>query len=101
MASPCFMIVLGAFTDFERFMSVYQVAVAPLIERFGGSYDLITSDLTTLEGNFPEGGGAVISRWPDRAAALAFWTSPEYAEVKKLRLGTGQFQVVLVDAMPQ
>jgi uncharacterized protein (DUF1330 family) len=40
----------------------------------------------------------VISVWPNRAAALAFWTSPEYAEVKTLRAGTGQFQVVLVDA---
>jgi uncharacterized protein (DUF1330 family) len=94
----CYMIVLGAFTDFDRFMSGYQVAVAPLIETFGGEYVLIGSDLLPLETDFPGGGGAVISKWPDRAAALAFWHSPEYAEVKKLRAGTGQFQVVLVDS---
>jgi uncharacterized protein (DUF1330 family) len=93
------MIVLGAFTDFERFMATYQVAVAPLITQFGGEYTVIGSDLLPLETDFPGGGGAVISRWPNRAAALAFWNSPEYAEVKKLRAGTGQFQVVLVDAM--
>jgi uncharacterized protein (DUF1330 family) len=40
----------------------------------------------------------VISEWPDRAAALRFWQSPEYAEARKLREGTGSFQVVLVDA---
>ena len=98
MSGPCYMIVLGAFTDFERFMSGYQLAVAPLIERFGGSYTLVGHDLLALETSFPSGGGAVISKWPDRAAALAFWNSPEYAEVKKLRAGTGEFQVVLVDA---
>ncbi len=98
MASThCYMIVLGAFTDFERFMATYQVAVGPLITQFGGDYLLVGSDLKMLEGNFPEGGGSVISKWPNRTAALSFWHSPEYAEVKKLREGTGSFQVVLVD----
>lgn len=92
------MIVLGAFTDFERFMRDYQPAVAPLIAQFGGEYLLVGSDLLPLETDFPGGGGAVISKWPDRDTALAFWNSPEYADVKKLRAGTGEFQVVLVDA---
>ena len=95
--TSCYMIVLGAFTDFTRFMATYQVAVGPLIAQFGGEYLLVGSDLQLLEGSFPEGGGSVISKWPDRAAALAFWNSPEYAQVKKLREGTGTFQVVLVD----
>ncbi len=94
----CYMIVLGAFTDFERFMATYQAAVGPLIERFGGSYLMVGGNLQMLEGDFPDGGGNVISVWPDRAAALHFWNSPEYAEVRKLRDGTGQFQVMLVDA---
>lgn len=97
MASPCFMIVLGAFTDFDRFMADYQTAVAPLIKRFGGEYTLIGHDLLPLETDFPGGGGAVVSKWPDRSAALAFWNSREYAEIKILREGTGQFQVMLVD----
>ncbi len=73
----CYMIVLGAFTDFERFM--------------GGATQV-------LEGDWTDGGGAVISEWPDRAAALRFWNSPEYAVARQLREGTGRFQVVLVDA---
>ena len=93
------MIVFGAFTDYDRFMATYQVAVAPVIAKFGGEYIVVGSDLAMLEGAFPAGGGAVISRWPDREAALGFWNSPEYAEVKKLREGTGEFQVVLVDAV--
>jgi uncharacterized protein (DUF1330 family) len=94
----CYMIVFGAFTDLDRFLATYQAAVAPLIETFGGRYLMVGHGLQVLEGAFPGGGGSVISVWPDRAAALAFWNSAQYAEVKKLREGTGQFQVVLVDA---
>lgn len=94
----CYMIVLGAFTDLPRFLAGYQAAVEPLIRRFGGQYTLVGHGLALLEGHFPPGGGAVVSMWPDRAAALAFWNSPEYAEVRKLRENTGEFQVVLVDA---
>jgi len=98
MAHPtCYMIVLGAFTDYGRFMRDYQTAVAPLIERFGGEYVLVGGDLKLLEGAFPEGGGAVVSHWPSREAALRFWNSPDYAAVRQLREGTGTFQVVLVD----
>jgi uncharacterized protein (DUF1330 family) len=94
------MIVLGHFTDFERFMSGYQRVVGPMVERFGGRYVLMGSGAQVLEGSGPGDGdgGAVISEWPDRATALRFWTSPEYAAAKKLRAGTGRFQVVLVDA---
>jgi uncharacterized protein (DUF1330 family) len=94
----CYMIVFGAFTDRERFMATYQKAVGPMIERFGGRYVMVGRELQVLEGAFPGGGGCVVSVWPDRAAALGFWASPEYAAVKPLREGTGQFQVVLVDA---
>ncbi len=94
----CYMIVLANFTDRDRFLADYQPAVAPLIEAFGGRYIMIGRDLQVLEGAFPSGGSSVISVWPDRAAALAFWNSAEYAEVKKFREGTGAFQVVLIDA---
>ena len=92
------MIVLGAFTDLPRFMATYQAEVGPMIERFGGRYVMVGQDLEILEGAFPGGGGGVISRWLSREAALAFWNSDEYAAAKRLREGTGEFQVVLVDA---
>jgi len=69
-----------------------------MVERFGGRYVLMGGGTEVLEGAWSNGGGAVISEWPDRAAALRFWHSPEYVEAKKLRAGTGTFQVVLVDA---
>jgi uncharacterized protein (DUF1330 family) len=98
--SRCYMLVLGAFTDLPRFLAGYQAAVEPLIRQFGGRYLLVGQQLRLLEGTFPAGGGAVVSVWPDRAAALAFWNSAQYAQVRKLREGTGEFQVVLVDGPP-
>ena len=41
-------------------------------------------------GRFDEVGGT------DRAAALAFWNSPEYAEAKKLREGLADCSILLV-----
>lgn len=94
------MIVYGAFTDYERFMNGYQKAVGPMVELFGGRYVLMGNNLQVLEGTWHNKGGAVISEWPDRAAALRFWNSPDYAQARELRAGTGEFQVVLVDAIP-
>ncbi len=94
----CYMFVLGAFTDREGFLATYQPAVAPMIDKFGGPHVLVGRGVQVLEGDFPGGGGCVLSVWPDRAAALAFWHSPEYSRVKQLREGTSEFQVVLVDA---
>ena len=94
----CYMIVYGAFTDFERFMNGYQKVVGPMVERFGGRYVLMGNNSRVLEGHWHDGGGAVISEWPDRAAALRFWNSTEYAQARPLRIGTGEFQVVLIDS---
>jgi len=43
------------------------------------------------------GGSVVVSTWPDRAAALAFGQSPEYAQARQLRAGVADCQVLLVD----
>lgn len=94
----CYMIVYGAFTDFERFMNGYQKVVGPMVERFGGRYVLMGNNSQVLEGHWHDGGGAVISEWPDRATALRFWNSTEYAQARQLRIGTGEFQVVLIDS---
>ncbi len=53
---------------------------------------------TVLEGEGPDGGSIVVSEWPDRASALAFWNSPEYTSAKKLREGLADISVTLVGA---
>ena len=91
------MIVLANVTDREKF-SAYAKAVPDLVAKFGGRYVLQSRGLHLLEGDWCDEGSMVISEWPDRKTAQAFWDSPEYDEAKKLREGTGQFHVVLADA---
>ena len=94
---PAYMIVTASIHDREAFISGYGAAAAELIEKFGGQYLLRGPGAECLEGDFGDGASMVISKWPDRDAAKAFWNSAEYAEVKKLREGLADVQVLLID----
>jgi uncharacterized protein (DUF1330 family) len=93
-----YMIVTAEIADREAFIKGYGAAAGALVVKFGGKYVLRGPGAALLEGNFGEGASMVISEWPDKAAALAFWNSPEYAEVKKLRQGISEAQVLLIEA---
>jgi uncharacterized protein (DUF1330 family) len=94
---PAYMIIAAKIADREAFISGYGAAAAKLVAQFGGKYVLRAPGAALLEGNFGDGASVVISEWPDKAAALAFWNSPEYAEAKKLREGLAEVQVLLVE----
>jgi uncharacterized protein (DUF1330 family) len=94
---PAYMIVTAKIADRERFISGYGAAAAALVARFGGKYVLRGPGATLLEGQFGDGASMVISEWPDKAAALAFWNSPEYEEARKLREGLADCQVLLIE----
>jgi uncharacterized protein (DUF1330 family) len=95
---PAYMIVTAKIADRDAFIAGYGAAAAKLVTRFGGRYVLRAPGAELLEGDFGDGASMVISIWPDREAARAFWTSPEYAEVKKLRDGLAECQVLLIEA---
>lgn len=92
-----YLIIEARITDPERFKG-YARATPDVVARCGGQYVVMGGTQEVLEGP-PESSRVVVSRWPDRAAALAFWNSPEYAAIKPLREGTGEFRVRLVDAV--
>ena len=91
-----FLIITAYVHDRERFMTGYGPAAAALIEKFGGSYVVRKPGAVLLEGESGDGASIVVSEWPDRESALAFWNSPEYAEVRKLRDGIADVTVLLV-----
>jgi uncharacterized protein (DUF1330 family) len=90
---PAYIVVYACVTDPVRFKA-YVAAALPLIERFGGRRIAI-SQPTSLEGE-ASWRGAAIYEWPDREAALAFWHSPEYSEVRGLRDGAAELQATLI-----
>lgn len=93
------MIVTAQIHDRERFVTGYGPAAARLVARFGGRYVVRAPGAQVLEGpGWASGASVVISEWPSKAAALAFWNSPEYAEVKRLREGLADVSILLVDA---
>lgn len=94
---PAYMIVTAQIADRDAFIQGYGMAAARLVEQFGGRYVLRAPGAELLEGGFGEGASMVISQWPDKQAAKTFWNSPEYAEVKKLRDGLADCQVLLVE----
>lgn len=95
---PAYMIVIARIADRDAFINGYGAAAGKLVAQFGGKYVLRGPGAELLEGDFGDGASVVISEWPDKDAARAFWHSPEYAEVKKLRLGLADVQVLLIEA---
>ncbi len=79
-----YMLIIAELDDPKGFRD-YAIAAASLIGQFGGEYIVRGAQgAVTLEGEWPE-------------AAQEFWNSPEYAEVKKLRLGKARVTVRLLD----
>jgi len=94
---PAYLIIAARVHDRAAFIDGYGRKAAELTERFGGRYVLRAPGAELLEGDFGDGASVVISVWPDKASARAFWTSPEYQEAKKLREGLADCQVLLVE----
>jgi len=95
---PAYMIIHAKIHDRDKFVSGYAPAAAKLVEQHGGQYVLRAMGAEILEGTLPENGSVVISEWPDKASAQGFFNSPEYLEVKQLRNGVADVQVMLVEA---
>ncbi len=95
---PAYMIVIARIADRGAFITGYGAAAGALVEKFGGKYVLRAPGAELLEGSFGAGASVVMSEWRDKAAARAFWNSPEYAEVRKLRDGLADCQVIVIEA---
>ena len=93
---PAYLVITAQLHDREAFLAGYAREAASLVESFGGEYIVRAPGVEVLEGEHP-GGSLVISKWPDKAAALAFWNSPDYARVKVLREGVADCQVLLIE----
>lgn len=94
---PAWLVVTAHINDREALMaSGYPQASAEALTQYGGNYLVRAPGGAVLEGEGRDGGSVIVSEWPDRAAALAFYNSPEYSAAKVLRKGLADISVTLV-----
>lgn len=93
-----YMIIFVSISDREKFLAGYAPAASALVEKFGGQYLLRAQGAEILEGDLDPDSSVVISAWPDKATALAFWNSAEYQKVKEQREGIANARVAIIEA---
>ena len=82
-------------TDPET-MKAYSMRVAATIEQYGGKFSVRGGDPESLEGDWPVR-RVIILEFEDRAAIKAWYDSPEYAELKAMRLASSRSNAIIVD----
>ena len=93
-----YMIVFAKIGDRQRFMTEYAMPTAELLARHGGEYLVRAPTSLALENASQiDGFASVISKWPDRAAIEAFWSSPEYQALKAKRMALAEAHVLVVE----
>ena len=66
--------------------------------RFGGRYVVLGGNAQPVEGDWAPA-YLVMIEFPDLARAKAWYESPEYGEVKRLRLAAGRFNGVILEGV--
>ncbi len=78
----------------------YKERVSPNIDAAGGRYLVSGGHATPLEGHLPASRTVVVA-FPTRQAALDWYTSEEYAAIRKLREGAAQATLYIVDGVDE
>jgi uncharacterized protein (DUF1330 family) len=94
---PAYLIVQGSINDEAQYQK-YREAVVPLITSHGGRFLVRGGKVEVLEGT-PDDRRPVIFEFPSMAALQAFWDSPDYVPVKKLRQHAASFNVWAVEGV--
>jgi len=92
------MIIACKIHEREKFIAGYGKAVAELVGKYDAEYIVLAPGAELLEGTLEGFSSLAVSKWPSMQAAKDFWYSEEYTEVKKLREGLADCEVLLVEA---
>ena len=82
-------------TSPEGYMD-YAAQVPATLGPYGGEFIVRGGNTTVLEGELPHGRHVVI-RFPDRAAAEAWYNSPEYQDIVSIRFAHSTGVLMIVD----
>jgi uncharacterized protein (DUF1330 family) len=86
-----YLIVQSTITDEPQFQK-YREAVVPFIAGFGGKFAARGAKVEILEGEH-DTRSVVMFEFPTMEAIHAFWSSPDYVPIKKLRDGIATLDI--------
>ena len=76
----------------------YKELAPPSIIAYGGRYIARGGKVETLEGGWRPS-RFVLLEFPSMERARAWWSSPEYAEAKRLRQASASTEMILVEGL--
>lgn len=88
---PAYLVVQATITDEPQYQK-YREAVVPFIASFGGRFAARGAKVEVLEGDH-DTRSVVMFEFPTMEAIRAFWNSPDYVPIKKLREGIATINV--------
>lgn len=92
-----YLIVRANVTDWDRFTHYLQASPA-VIAKFGGRHIARGGETVTLEGP-EEKRRVVLIEFPSMEQAKKFYNSPEYQQVRKLREGAAEGEILAIDGV--
>jgi uncharacterized protein (DUF1330 family) len=92
-----YVIYQGEVLDPERY-DEYKTKAAACIIAAGGKYVVRGGDVEVLEGEAPAG-RTVVLEFPTRQAAIDWYRSDEYTEIRKIREGAARARMFVVDGV--
>ena len=95
---PAYIVVEIAVQDPGRYERYKQLSPSS-IAAHGGRFIVRGGAVEALEGEW-DPGRIVILEFSSVERARAWWSSPEYAEAKALRLATAHSKMILVEGLP-
>ncbi len=77
-------------------MKIYAAGVFATIEQYGGKFVVRGGNPETIEGDWPAK-RIIMIEFADRAALMAWYDSPEYADLKAMRIASSSGNIIAVD----
>jgi uncharacterized protein (DUF1330 family) len=94
---PAYLVYRARVRDMHAYRE-YMARTPGVIAAYGGRFLARDGAPAVIEGS-DEGVRVILCEFPDRASALAFCASPEYAAIKPLRAHCAEVDMVVVEGL--
>jgi uncharacterized protein (DUF1330 family) len=92
---PAYLVNIITVTRPEMFEE-YRKLAGPAVAKYGGKFLVRGGQRTILEGSF-DANRLVVVEFPSTESAKTFYDSPEYQAARDKRVGSADFNMVLVE----